>query len=151
MHFSLSNGYPCSHTHFQFYTNCLKGKKPTPKYCIRGDTPWRILYRGNILFSTAEVKKKKNSEPMILVPFQDISPFKTTQAKIFTKVRHSQTTLRGKKKITRKIHERDWRLHHNKVSAIILSMKMSFRIGKVKHAANISFGLEKSKSFHFLF
>lgn len=34
---------------------------------------------------------------MILVSFQDI-PFETTQAKIFTKVRHSQTTLRGKKK-----------------------------------------------------
>lgn len=34
---------------------------------------------------------------MILVPFQD-TPFKTTQAKIFTKVRHSQTTLKGKKK-----------------------------------------------------
>lgn len=33
---------------------------------------------------------------MILVSFQDI-PFETTQAKIFTKVRHSQTTLRGKK------------------------------------------------------
>lgn len=27
---------------------------------------------------------------------------------------------------------------------------MSFRIGKVEHAANISFGLEKSKSFYFL-
>lgn len=26
---------------------------------------------------------------------------------------------------------------------------MSFRIGKVEHAANISFGLEKSKGFHF--
>lgn len=30
-----------------------------------------------------------------------------------------------------------------------MSMKMSFRIGKVEHAANISFGLEKSKVFHF--
>lgn len=67
--------------------------------------PEEFLYRGNILFSTAEVKKKKKSEPMILVSFQDI-PFETTQAKIFTKVRHSQTTVRGKK-ITRKIYERD--------------------------------------------
>lgn len=33
---------------------------------------------------------------MILVSFQDI-PFETTQAKIFTKVRHSQTTVRGNK------------------------------------------------------
>lgn len=50
-----------------------------------------------MLFSTAEVKKKqKTSEPMILVPFQEI-PFATTQAKIFTKVRHRQTTLREKK------------------------------------------------------
>lgn len=55
---------------------------------------------------------------MILVSFQDI-PFETIQAKIFTKVRQSQTTLREKKKVTRKIYERHWRLHHNKVSVII--------------------------------
>lgn len=44
---------------------------------------------------------------MILVSFQDI-PFETIQAKIFTKVRQNQTTLKGKKKkVTRKIYERD--------------------------------------------
>lgn len=32
--------------------------------------------------------------------------------------------------------------------AIIVSMKI-FRLGKVEHAANITFGLEKSKSFFF--
>lgn len=41
-------------------------------------------------------------------------------------------------------------LHHDKVSATIVSMKMSFRIGKVEHAANMSFGLGKSKGFHFV-
>lgn len=30
-------------------------------------------------------------------------------------------------------------------------MKMSFRIGEVEHAANISFGLEKSKGFCVVF
>lgn len=34
---------------------------------------------------------------MILVSFQDI-PFETIQAKIFTKVRQNQTTLKEKKK-----------------------------------------------------
>lgn len=44
---------------------------------------------------------------MILVSFQDI-PFETIQAKIFTKVRQNQTTLKEKKKkVTRKIYERD--------------------------------------------
>lgn len=32
---------------------------------------------------------------------------------------------------------------------ITVSMKMSFRVGEVEHAANISFGLEKSKRFYF--
>lgn len=54
---------------------------------------------------------------MILVSFQDI-PSETIQTKIFTKIRQSQTTLR-RKKVTKKIHERDWRLHHNNVSMII--------------------------------
>lgn len=40
---------------------------------------------------------------MILVSFQDI-PFETIQAKIFTKVRQNQTTLKGKKK---KSHKED--------------------------------------------
>lgn len=54
---------------------------------------------------------------MILVSFQDI-PSETIQTKIFTKIRQSQTTLR-RKKVTKKIHERDWRLHHNNVSMIV--------------------------------
>lgn len=41
---------------------------------------------------------------MILVSFQDI-PFETIQAKIFTKVRQNQTTLKEKKK--KKSHKED--------------------------------------------
>lgn len=42
---------------------------------------------------------------MILVSFQDI-PFETIQAKIFTKVRQNQTTLKEKKK-KKKSHKED--------------------------------------------
>lgn len=91
----LSNGYPCSHTHFQFYTKFLKGKKPTQSIALEVVTlPEEFCTEVIYCLAQLKFKKKKKVSPLILVPFQGI-PFKTTQAKIFTKVRHSQTTLRG--------------------------------------------------------
>lgn len=82
-----------------------KGKKPTQSIAFEVTLPEEFCTE--VIYCLAQLKfKKKKSEPVILVSFQDI-PFETTQAKIiFTKVRHSQTTLRGGE-ITRKIYERD--------------------------------------------
>lgn len=148
MHFTYQMGTH-AHTHTSSFIQILKRKEINPTYCIRGDAPWRILSEVIYCLAQLKLKKKKAHD---FGAFSRYPPFKTTQAKIFTKVRHSQTTLGvGGGRNQKKIYERDWRPHHNKFSALIVSMKMSFRIGQVEHAANTSFGSEKSKSFIFVF
>ena len=81
-----------AHTHTHTYTHArahtlpvshklfLKRKETNPKYCIWGDTPWRILYRGKILFSTAEVSTTKKVSPWFWC-LSKISPLRQHKSK----------------------------------------------------------------------
>lgn len=61
----LSNGYPCSHTHFQFYTKFLKGKKPTQSIALEVVTlPEEFCTEVIYCLAQLKFKKKKKSEPI---------------------------------------------------------------------------------------
>lgn len=94
-----------AHTHTSSFTQVfLKGKKPTQSIALEVTLPEEFCTEV-IIYCLAQLKLKEKSEPIVLVPFQDIPPFKTTQAKIFTKVRHSHSLNYIKRK--KKSYERD--------------------------------------------